>query len=390
MSHADHAEFVDFFEQQHRRLVLFLASRGVDLADAEDIAQTVFMQVLIRWDAVQNPCAYSYQVGKNEVVALAKRQRSDRDADQRWADSQVACSASEDVYHRGDVGIVHNALAILSPRQREVMAKIYAGEQVGDIAEALGIVTSTVRSNLRHGRDTLRPYFINDGQNLHWRAGQQLYEAWQCGDILPVAPRPVISRAWNQAKALGVDPDHGTAVIPLGGDELTRRRRASPLTACRWVLDALTELGKTTEQMMVVADADGVVLWRAGDPTVLRRVDPLGFVEGACWDLKNAGANGIALALATKCTVKVCGWEHYVRAQHGLSCVATPVRNPRDGTVLCVLNLTGTRPSMPHAVLREIDTIAMQLHRWLRTRQIPPPGHRSSSSQATENEDPMA
>jgi hypothetical protein len=35
------------------------------------------------------------------------------------------------------------------------------------------------------------------------------------------------------------------------------------------------------------------------------------------------------------------------------------------------LNLTGTRPTIHHAILREIDTIAMRLHRQLRTSWIP-------------------
>lgn len=161
---------------------------------------------------------------------------------------------------------------------------------------------------------------------------------------MPAAPRPVISGAWVLAEALGVDPEGGIAVVPTGGDEVKRRRRESPLAACSWALDALVELGRTTGQMMVVADADGVVLWRGGDREVLRRVDELGFVEGACWDMKNAGANGIALALITGRTVKVCGWEHYVQAQHDLSCAAAPVHDPQDGRVLCALNMTGTGP----------------------------------------------
>lgn len=47
-------------------------------------------------------------------------------------------------------------------------------------------------------------------------------------DTLPAAPRPLISWAWDQAKALEVDPDHGTAVVPLDRDEVTRRRHESP------------------------------------------------------------------------------------------------------------------------------------------------------------------
>ena len=104
---------------------------------------------------------------------------------------------------------------------------------------------------------------------------------------------------------------------------------------------------------------------------MLRRADALGFVEGACWHIKNAGANGIALALITGRTVKVCGWEHYVQAQHNLSCAAAPVHDPQDGRVLCVLNLTGTGRTVHRSILREIDTLAIRLHRQLRTLCTP-------------------
>jgi RNA polymerase sigma factor (sigma-70 family) len=232
MSRSDDAEFAEFFRQQHSTLVRFLVGRGASLSDAEDAVQTVFTRVFARWAEVHMPRVYLYQAVKNEVAALARRQWGDLDSALRWAGSRVERSASEDVYHQGEIGIVRDSLAILPPRQREVMAKTYAGYRVSDIAEALGISASTVRSNRRHGCEKLRPLVVGDGQDLHWRAGKRLYEAWQRGDTLPAAPRPVIGWAWDQAKALGVDPEHDTAVVPLGPDEVKRRRSESPLVAC--------------------------------------------------------------------------------------------------------------------------------------------------------------
>ena len=358
-------KFHEFFRQESPKLVKFLVGRGMSLSDAEDVAQTVFIRVSTRWTTVHKPRAYLYQAAKHEAAALARRQHSHLDTAPHRAASHVERSA-EDMYHQRDVGIVRDSLIVLPPGQREVMARVCAGHRTNDIAEALGTSTSTVRSNLRHGRTTLRPLLHGDRQNLHRRAGERLYEAYQCGDPLPAAPRLVILQAWDEAKAHKVNPQRGTDVNPLGWDEVQSRRRESPIAACLWALDALAELGKTTRQMMVVVDADGVVLCRGDDRGVLRLADQLGFVEGARWDIKNAGANGIALALMTGRTEMVCGWEHYVQAQHGLSCVAAPVCDPQ-GRALCVFNLTGIQPTVHHAILREIDTIAMRVHRQLRT-----------------------
>jgi RNA polymerase sigma factor (sigma-70 family) len=365
-------EFVDFFMQQYPCLKKFLLGRRVGLADAKDVAQTVFMQVFARWASVRDPRSYLYRVAKNEVAALVRQQLAYLGKTQPWTGRQGGCLAAEDVYHQGDVRLVRDSLIILPPRQREVMVRIYQGYRICDIAEAIGISRATVRSHLRHGREILRPLLKGDRHNLHRRAGQQLYEAYQRGEPLPATPRPVILWAWDKAKAAQVNPEHGSVVtLPGGWDEVQHRRHKSPLTMCSWVRDALAELGKTTGQMMVVVDADGVVLWRDGDRGILRRADLLGFVEGVYWDIEHAGANGIALALMTRRTVTVCGWEHFVQSQHHLSCVAAPIRNPLNGQALGVLNLTGTRPTIHHAILRELDTIAMRLHRQLGTLWTP-------------------
>ncbi len=364
-------EFADFVVQQYPLLLRFLLGQKVLLSDAKDVAQTAFTEVFARWVMVRDPRSYLYRTAKNEVAALARRQFRAVDKAQRWRGSRAECLAAEDVYHQRDVGLVRNSLVILPPRQQEVMVMIYEGYRISDIAKAMGISTATVRSNLRHGRNTLRPLLNGDRQDLHWRAGLQLYEAYQRGDPLPAALRPVIHWAWDMAKAAKVNPERGNGRRLSEDDEVKRRRQESPLAACSWARDMLTELGKATGQMVVVVDADGVVLWRDGDRGILKRAERLGFSEGAYWDIQHAGANGIALALMTGRTVTVCGWEHFVQSQHHLSCVAAPVRDPLDGRALCVLNLTGTRPTIHHAILREIDTIAMRLHQQLRTLWTP-------------------
>ncbi|MGH3695298.1 MAG: sigma-70 family RNA polymerase sigma factor [Pseudonocardiaceae bacterium] len=358
-------EFAEFFRQERPKLVNCLRGRGLSPCDAEDVAQTAFLAVSTRWSAVDKPRAYLYRAAKHEATAFLRRGRCHLDPEAGHVER-----SAEDTYHQGDVSIVRDSLIILPPAQREVVARYYDDRRTSEIAEALGTTTATVRSNLRFGRTTLRPFLHGDGHRLHRRAGQRLYEAFQRGDPLPVLPRPVILRGWEEAKAHRVDPERGTEVAPLGDDEVWRRRRTSLLAACPWVLDALAELGRSTETMMVVVDADGVVLYRAGDRRLLRLADRIHFVDGAYWDIKNAGANGIALALLTGRAVTVCGWEHYVQAQHGLSCVAAPICDPQ-GRPLLVVNLTGTHPTISPALCREIDTLTTRVRAQLRALRFP-------------------
>ena len=143
------AEFAEFFRQEHPKLVNYLLSRGLSPCDAEDVAQTVFLAVSIRWATVGKPRAYLYQAAKHEAAALLRRQRAHPDiALYREAD-HVERSA-EDAYHQDDLSTVRDSLIILPPAQREVVARYYADHRTNDIAEELGSSPLTVRSNLRH------------------------------------------------------------------------------------------------------------------------------------------------------------------------------------------------------------------------------------------------
>jgi RNA polymerase sigma factor (sigma-70 family) len=368
MSRPGDTALEEFFTQMYQKLVMSSVRAGASLSDAEDATQAVFMRTLERWTNVQNPHAYFRQAVSNELAAIVKRQHGDLARTVGWASQRVELSAA-DVYHRGEADIVRDCLTILSRRQRELVAYLYEGYRPHEIADTLGVLPSTVRSNRRHAHQTLTPFVTGDEHELRrWmRSGERVYEAFHRGETLPLAPRKVIGWAWKLAKDLQVDPKRSTEVATLSQDEVIRRRRESPVAACSWVLNAMVDLAEATEHMMVITDADSTVLWRGGARKIQDAADVLGFVQGANWDLAHAGVNGISLASIIGTTVAVSRWEHYCSSQHGLSCVAAPVRDPHDGRVWCVLNLTGTQPAVHHAIRCQVDTIALRLHQQLRT-----------------------
>jgi transcriptional regulator of acetoin/glycerol metabolism len=117
--------------------------------------------------------------------------------------------------------------------------------------------------------------------------------------------------------------------------------------------------------MMVITDADGWLLWRAGERKALDRGERDGHIEGACLTERSIGTSGVSLALATRHPVLVHGAEHYAPALHDLACAAAPVYDPRDGRLLAVLNLTAPPRVANLALLRHIDEIARQVQRQL-------------------------
>ncbi|NED84832.1 transcriptional regulator, partial [Streptomyces sp. SID11233] len=75
-------------------------------------------------------------------------------------------------------------------------------------------------------------------------------------------------------------------------------------------------------QVMIVADAEGRVLWRSGDRRTLRLANAISLAEGAAWEERATGTNAIGTALATGTAVQVHGGEHFVRVLHRWTCAA--------------------------------------------------------------------
>ncbi|EGD54866.1 helix-turn-helix domain-containing protein [Gordonia neofelifaecis] len=186
-----------------------------------------------------------------------------------------------------------------------------------------------------------------------------VYDAARSGDRLPARPRSVIGESWERAATAGVDPEHGSVDEPLGASDVEQRRTESGLAD---VLESITGnldvLVSGSDNVLIVADASGHVLWRAGGSHVLRRADHLGFTEGASWAERNVGTNAIGTALASRQAVQVFSAEHFVRTHHAWTCTGAPIRDPRTGDVLGVVDVSGPAPSIHPATLALVDSVA--------------------------------
>jgi hypothetical protein len=168
------------------------------------------------------------------------------------------------------------------------------------------------------------------------------HDALLSGDRPPAAPRGLVARSWQRVQAQGVDPDRREPPGPLDATQVESRRAASPLHQVLPELRAsLTAVAEDARHVMVVTDADGVLLWREGSTRVRHRADALGFTEGARWTEGAVGTNAIGTALAEGAPVQIFSAEHFVRSHHGWTCTACPVHDPRSGELLGVVDVSG-------------------------------------------------
>ncbi|MBP6633969.1 MAG: sigma-54-dependent Fis family transcriptional regulator [Kofleriaceae bacterium] len=154
---------------------------------------------------------------------------------------------------------------------------------------------------------------------------------------------PVVER-WQRARGLGASAE-GAAPEEhlLRGDALRAHAdRASALTrAAEATLTEASGLLASRGYLLLLADADGVVVHTSGGGDFADEARRVRLIDGACWSEAARGTNAIGTALAEACPTVVTGGAHYGRAFHNLVCYAAPVCGP-DGRVLGVLDATST------------------------------------------------
>lgn len=201
----------------------------------------------------------------------------------------------------------------------------------------------------------------------HARTLARIHDAAVSGDPMPAQPRSVIGQSWQRMHDLGIDPDNGNAPELLSTDELERRRGASGLAAALPVLrGALAGVADAAAHIMVVVDVEGRVLWRDGSDGVRRRAENLGFTEGACWHENVVGTNAIGTSLVEQRPVQVYSAEHYVRTHHWWTCAAAPLHDPRSGTLLGVVDLSGPASTVHASTLALVDSVTQLAEAQLR------------------------
>jgi hypothetical protein len=192
----------------------------------------------------------------------------------------------------------------------------------------------------RHARDLLR-----------------VHDAVLGGLPSPQRPRALVARSWSRVMEIGLDPDAANARDPLPREEVERRRRESPLALIIEELrQVLSGVADASRFLMVVTDADGVILWREGAASVRVRADRLGFSEGAVWTETTVGTNAIGTALAERAPVQLFSAEHFEQQQHPWYCTAAPVHDPRTGELLGVVDVSGPALTLHPAITALVET----------------------------------
>lgn len=158
-----------------------------------------------------------------------------------------------------------------------------------------------------------------------------------------------VLRSWMRCAEQGLNAAVAPAVEPMtqGELKLAWERHELLRRLSRPELDALWPEARETGALVVLTNAEGLVLDSIGDAGFAGRAAEVALRPGAAWSESAAGTNAIGAALAERRPVAVHGGEHFFEAHRILSCASAPILDSRGVAVGC-LDLScraGERPT---------------------------------------------
>jgi len=176
-----------------------------------------------------------------------------------------------------------------------------------------------------------------------------------------------IDQSHERSQALGVSrierPDFST----IGRSDLNvvRDRNLRLHEHAAPVMEMLYEQIVNTESMVVLTDCSGTVLHSIGDDDFLGRAAKVALAPGANWSEAAKGTNAVGTALVSETPTLVHADEHYLHANHFLTCSAAPILDPR-GNILGVLDVSGDHRSYHQHTMALVKMSARMIeNHWL-------------------------
>lgn len=189
----------------------------------------------------------------------------------------------------------------------------------------------------------------------------ELYDEVLGGGRVPGGPRPLVAASWERSLAARVDPELDAPPLVVAADVLESLREDHPLRAVLPILrETLTTIADEASHIMIVTDAQGLILWREGAADVRRQADRIALTEGAVWSEDAIGTNGMGTALAADQPVQIHSAEHLVRRIHAWTCAAAPVHDPDTGKLIGAVDVSGPLRTV-HPAMMALVTAAAQL-----------------------------
>lgn len=155
-----------------------------------------------------------------------------------------------------------------------------------------------------------------------------------------------ISKSRERCRAMGLRdterPDH--TPISRADFSISRERSVRLFRHAAPIMEILYEQIVNTHSMVLLTDDQGTILHGIGDNDFLSKAEKVALLPGVNWAENHKGTNGMGTALIDERPTLVHAGEHYLSANHFLTCSSAPIFDPR-GDLLGVLDVTSDHRS---------------------------------------------
>jgi transcriptional regulator of acetoin/glycerol metabolism len=157
-----------------------------------------------------------------------------------------------------------------------------------------------------------------------------------------VLAAPAIQKAHERSETFGlsatIQPEYD--ILSAAGLALKREQNQVLCAHAMPVMETLHEQIINTQSMIVLTNAEGLILHSVGDDDFLHRAEKVALRPGANWAEDRQGTNAIGTSLAEGCAMVVHGDQHYLAANRFLTCSSVPILDPY-GDLIGALDVTG-------------------------------------------------
>jgi sigma-54 dependent transcriptional regulator, acetoin dehydrogenase operon transcriptional activator AcoR len=156
----------------------------------------------------------------------------------------------------------------------------------------------------------------------------------------------MIAISHQRSEQFGLRPDSQPDFSPTSGADLSHLVEQNRLLYSHAVpaMETLYQQIANTHNMVLLTDAQGVIVHSLGDADFLEKANRVALTPGVAWSEESKGTNAIGTAIAERAPTTVHADQHFLCANHFLTCSAAPITDHR-GNVVGVLDVSGDRRS---------------------------------------------
>ena len=176
----------------------------------------------------------------------------------------------------------------------------------------------------------------------------------------------IIDLSHKRSEGFGLSPDAQPDFSPIARGELSHLIEKNRMLHAHAVpaMETLYQQIINTHNMVILTDADGIIVHSLGDDDFLEKADRVALKPGVAWSEQSKGTNAIGTAIAEGVATLVHADQHYLSANHFLTCSAAPITD-YQGKVVGVLDVSGDQRSFHKHTMALVRMSALMIENQL-------------------------